>query len=330
MPMKNILALAALLSTALLAGCGKKHDENTLRFGLFPNITHAQGVIAYQMSLEGRGWYEKRLGVDIQWFPFNAGPTAMNSIFSDALDVTYVGPNPAINAYIKSNGSDIRIVAGAADGGSGMVVNPKLGIEKPADFKGKKIATPQYANTQDVACRAWVLENGMTVNAGGGGDVDVVPTANPEQLALFSRGDIDACWTVEPWISRLEQAGGAKMFKFEPDAVTTILVSSAKTVRDRPELVKKLYDAHVELTKWINDNPDEARALVLKGIESLTRNKLDPAIADSSWKRINFTPKVNRDGIEKFVDQSIKIGFIKERMDMDGLFPDVEKLGGRK
>ena len=325
--MKKVFALSALVCALLFSGCGKKRDDNVLRFGMFPNITHAQGVIAYQMTQEGRGWYEERLGVKIEWYKFNAGTMAMNSIMANALDVTYVGPNPAINTYTKSNGKEIRVIAGAADGGSGMVVNPKLGIKEPKDFKGRVIATPQYANTQDVACRAWVIANGMTVNSGSGGDVNIVPTANPEQLALFMGGKIDACWTVEPWISRLEISGGAQMFLNEPDAVTTILVSSAKTFSEKPELIKKLHAAHVELTQWINDNPEEAQRLVLKGIESLTRNKLDPEIAASSWKRITFTPKVNRVGIERFVDQCVKIGFIKERTDMAGLFPDIEKIG---
>ena len=325
--MKNLFSSILLAALVVLTGCFKKDDGRTeLRVGLFPNVTHAQGVIAYQMSLEGRGWFEERLGGDVKitWSSFNAGPTAMNAIFSNALDITYVGPNPAINAFTKSAGREIRIVAGSADGGSGLIVNPGLGIEKPQDFKGKRIATPQYANTQDVACRAWVIKNGMKVNQGAGGDVDVVPTANPEQLALFSRGDIDACWTVEPWLSRLETQGGGKIFINEEDAVTTIVVSSVKMLNEHPELVKKFRQAHIELTKWINENPEEAQAMVLKGLESLTRNRMDPALVASAWKRIDFTPAVNRAGIEQFVDDSILCGFINERINMDPLFINFE------
>lgn len=323
--MKTALIFAACAAMTIFSGCSKKADDGVteLNMGFFPNVTHAQGVIAYQMSKEGRGWFEERLGdkVKISWTSFNAGPSAMNSIYAGALDVTYVGPNPAINAFIKSGGQEIRILAGAADGGAGLVANPKLGIKSPEGWKGKSIATPQFANTQDVACRAWVIANGMTVNQGAGGDVKVIPTANPEQLALFSRGDIDGAWTVEPWVSRLEREGGGEMFFFEKDAVTTILVSSAGMLRDKPELVEKIKRAHVELTEWINANPEEARKLVLKGIESLTRAKMDPALVESAWRRITFTPKLNRAGIEKFVGDSISCGFIKERMDLSALFP---------
>lgn len=320
--MKIFIKIVLLLSSLVFFACAKK-NENELRMGLFPNVTHAQGVIAYQMSLEGNDWFKKYLGDDVKitWYPFNAGPTAMNAILSDALDVTYVGPNPAINSFIKSE--TVRIIAGSADGGSGLVVNPKLDIKTPSDFKGKKIATPQYANTQDVACRAWVIANGMTVNNGAGGDVIVVPTQNPDQLSLFKRGDIEACWTVEPWLSRLEQAG-AKMYLPEKDSVTTILVTSAAFLKDKPASVEKIYKAHVELTKWVNENPKEAQEIFLRGFESLTKGKLDPAILASAWPRITFTSKLNRAGIETFVDQSISCGFIKERKDMNALFPKIE------
>ncbi len=326
--MKKIALLSAfLLGFAGLACVAAENKEKiTLRLGMFPNVTHAQALVAYQMSLDGKGWFESRLGDDVKidWYSFNAGPSAMQSIFANALDMTYVGPNPAINAYIKSGGADIRIVAGSADGGSALLVNPKLGIEKPEDFKGKKIATPQYANTQDVACRAWVIANKMTVNGGSGGDVSIVPTQNPDQLALFSKGDIDACWTVEPWISRLENVG-AKIFLNDQDAVTTILVSSSRFMKRNPELVAKMQKAHIELTEWINANPEEAKAYVLKGILSITKSKLEPELINSAWQKITFTSKINRKGIEAFIDQSISCGFIKKRVDTAALFPNLEK-----
>ena len=336
--MKKSLFILPILSLFALCACSPKEDPNApkkleLNVGLFPNVTHAQGLIAYQMSQEGRPWFEKRLGenVKINWFAFNAGPSAMESMLTGAIDLTYVGPNPAINSFIKSHGADVRIIAGAADGGAGLVVNPKLGIKTPQDFKSKKIASPQYANTQDVAARAWVIANNMTVDNGAGGDVQIIPTKNPDQLALFLSGDIDAVWGVEPWITILEKNGGAKMFLFEKEAVTTILTSSVKALRENGELIKKFRDAHVELTKWINENPKEAKELVLKGIESIThsKGKISPELVDSAWERIIFTPEINRKGIEKFVDDASACGFIKERIEMAPLFYKFEENNGK-
>lgn len=148
----------------------------------------------------GRGWFEQRLGADvkIRWFVSNAGPSAMEAIFAKSIDLTYVGPNPAINAHLKSGGEEIRIVAGACSGGAALVVQADGRIKTDADFRGKKVATPQFGNTQDVAARAWLHSKGYRVTMTGG-DVLVLPTANADQLALFKKGDLDAVWTVEPW-----------------------------------------------------------------------------------------------------------------------------------
>jgi NitT/TauT family transport system substrate-binding protein len=178
--MKSLLTL--LIAMALgITGCNKApqtkeakiEGETQLRFGHFPNVTHAQGVIAHHLSRQGKGWYEERLGpnVEIQWFTYNAGPSAMEAIFANSIDATYVGPGPAINAYIKARGEDIRIIANAATGGAALVVQPDGGINAPADFRGKKVATPQLGNTQDVACRAWLTAQGFKVTQLGWGRV---------------------------------------------------------------------------------------------------------------------------------------------------------------
>ncbi|MBO7521057.1 MAG: ABC transporter substrate-binding protein [Opitutales bacterium] len=304
------LALSALIG---LFGCGK-NSAKVVNVGMFPNVTHAQGVIAYQLSKEGRGWFEKYLpeGYKIEWISFNAGPSAINSIFGGDLDMTYVGPNPAINGYIKSGGKSVRLLAGSADGGAGLLVNPNLGIKTPQDFKGKIIGTPQLANTQDVACRAWLIANGLKINEGAGGDVEILPTKNPQQLPVFKRGDMDAAWTVEPWVSRLEAEAGAKMFLFEKDAVTTVFVARTAFLKEKPEIAKALLQAHKDLTKWINENPEEAQKLARKGIKSITGTDIPPELIASAWKRITFTPELNRAGIEKFVADSISCGFIKK------------------
>src|SRR5436853_1526178 len=147
----SILGLVAINSVSA---------ETKIRVGHFPNITHAQGLIAHALTRQGKGWFEHRLGADvkIEWFVYNAGPSAMEAIFANSIDLTYVGPGPALNAYSKANGGEIRLIAGAANGGAGLVIQPDSNFKAPADFRGKKIATPQLGNTQDISCRAWLSE----------------------------------------------------------------------------------------------------------------------------------------------------------------------------
>jgi NitT/TauT family transport system substrate-binding protein len=236
--------LAALAALLLLLPLPSR-AQTVLRVGHFPNITHAQGLVAHALSREGKGWFEQRLGpgVTIQWYVYNAGPSAMEAILAKSIDLTYVGPNPAINAYAKSRGAEVRIVAGSADGGAALVVHTDSALKAPADFRGKTIATPQLGNTQDVTARAWLAAGGLKITQAGG-DAQVIPTANPDQLSLFQQGKLDAVWTVEPWVSRLEQEAHGKVFLEQPDAVTTVLVASVKLLKTQPALVEKFRAAH--------------------------------------------------------------------------------------
>lgn len=226
------------LTALVLFGCEKPVGKKpVVRFGHFPNITHAQGVIAHALSRQGEGWFEQRLGpeVEIQWFTYNAGPSAMEAMFAGSLDVTYVGPNPALNAHFKSNAAEIRIIAGAANGGAALVVGPGGSIGKPGDLRGRKIATPQLGNTQDISCRAWLKAQGFHITQTGG-DVIVLPTANPDQLGALQNGDVAAVWTVEPWVTRLEREAHAKVMLEETDVITTWLAASTKFLNNQREL----------------------------------------------------------------------------------------------
>jgi NitT/TauT family transport system substrate-binding protein len=298
------------------------HGQNktTIRFGHFPNITHAQGVIAHALSRQGKGWFEQRLGpnVEIQWFTYNAGPSAMEAIFAKSLDVTYVGPGPAINAYLKSNGEEIRVISGAANGGAALVVKADSPIKTPADFRGKKVATPQLGNTQDISCRAWLKAQGFKVTQTGG-DLMVVPTANPDQLPLFLNGGVDAVWTVEPWVTRLERDAKARVFLEDKDTITTWLVSSVKFLRDQRDLSKKIADANVEFTNWIQQNQAEAQKLLIEELKAETRADFSPDAVAQAWKRIQFTSDVSRELIAKSVRDGKEAGFLKGSTDTSKL-----------
>lgn len=295
--------------------------DSRIRVGHFPNITHAQGLVAHALSRQGKGWFEARLGAGtkIEWFVYNAGPSAMEAIFARSIDLAYVGSGPALNAYTKSRGEEIRLIAGAANGGAGLVIQPGQDWKTPADFRGKRIATPQLGNTQDISCRAWLIEGGLKITQLGG-DAQVIPTQNPDQLSLFKLRKVDGVWTVEPWLSRLEQEASAKVIVEEKDVATTVLVSSTKFVSEQRELAKKFVQAHTELTDWIIKNPEEAQRLIKAELLEETRSDMSPEVIAAAWKRIVFTAKIPRPAVEQFVQNSVRTGFIKVSPDLSKLF----------
>ena len=314
------LSLALALLAAPFLGPAASAQTATLRIGHFPNITHVQALVARGMARQGKGWFEQRLGpgVKLDWFIYNAGPSAMEAIFADSIDLTYVGPSPAINAYAKARGEDIRIVAGAVEGGAALVVQPDAGLRGPADFRGKRIATPQLGNTQDVAARAWLTAGGLRVTPTGG-DAQVIPTANPDQLALFQRRQLDAVWTVEPWVTRLEMEAGGQVLVEERESVTTVLVSSAKFLRDGRDLARRFVAAHEELTAWIKANPEDAQRLVRRELSAQTRTEVKPELITRAWARIVLTPAVSRDALEGFVAKAKDAGFLRTAPDLSRL-----------
>jgi len=317
MKTKFILVSFALCALSLSA---RAQEKITIRFGHFPNITHAQGVIAHALSRQGKGWFEERLGpkVEIQWFTYNAGPSAMEAMFAGWLDLTYVGQGPALNAHFKSNGAEMRVIAGAANGGAALVVKGDSPIKTAADFRGKKIATPQLGNTQDVSCRAWLKAQGFKITQTGG-DVIVLPTANPDQLPLFQNGGVDAVWTVEPWVTRLERDAKARVFLEDKDVITTWLVSTAKFLSSQRDLAKKAVAANAELTDWIQKNPDEAQKLLIDELTAETRATFAPDAVAQAWKRIKFTTAVPNELIAKAVQDGKDAGFLKGSTDTSKL-----------
>jgi NitT/TauT family transport system substrate-binding protein len=316
----KIKTTAILGMFLLCASFVTAQEKIVIRFGHFPNITHAQGVIAHALSRQGKGWFEKRLGpnVEIQWFTYNAGPSAMEAIFAGSLDVTYVGPSPALNAYFKSNGEEIRVISGAANAGAALVLRADSPIRTAADFRGKKIATPQLGNTQDISCRAWLKTHDFKITLTGG-DVLVIPAANPDQLGLLQKGSVDAVWTVEPWVTRLERDAKARVFLEDKNTITTWLVSSVKFLLNRRDLARKIADVNTELTKWIQKNEVEAQKLLIEELKAETRADFSPDAVAQAWKRIQFTSDVSRDLIAKSVQDGKDAGFLKGPTDTSKL-----------
>ena len=306
----------------ILTACGggeeQKAGARVLRVGHFPNVTHAHGVVAHHLTRTGHGWFEERLGpdVEIEWYVFNAGPSAMEALLAGSIDLTYVGPNPALNAHIRSRGEEVRVVAGAVRGGAALVVGKDSGITGPPDFRGKKVATPQFGNTQDVVCRAWLLDHGFRVTQTGG-DVLVVPTQNPDQLTLLARGDLDAAWTVEPWVSRLEMEAGARVMLEEPDAITTVLAASARFLGKDRDMARRFVRAHDELTAWLVAHPAEAQRMVREEIRAETRSDLPEALIARCWPRLRITSDITREAFESFLARAVQTGFLERPVPLD-------------
>lgn len=296
----------------------------TIRVGHFPNVTHVQGLVAHHFSRTGQGWFEKRLGKDvkIEWYVYNAGPSAIEAILAGSVDLTYVGPNPALNAYAKSNGEEIRILAGAATGGAALVVQPDSGLKQPADFRGKTIATPQLGNTQDIACRAWLANGGLKITQIGG-EATVIPTPNPDQISLFQQRKLDAVWTVEPWVSRLEREAGGKVVLEQSKDSVTVLASGVKFVKDKSGLVRKFVQAHEELTEWILAHPDQAKIMVMQELAVETQAKVSAELIAQAWKRIMLRSEVSVEEFQQFVSNAQRTGFMRTTPDLARL---IERL----
>jgi NitT/TauT family transport system substrate-binding protein len=323
------IAILSLLGVLVLTGCnresGTADGKVTLRVGHFPNITHAQALIAKEMKQEGKDWYGERLGPDVtlQWFVYNAGPSAMEAIFAGSIDLTYVGPNPVLTAYDRSKGEEIRVVCGASAGGAALIVPADGRLSKPEDFRGKRLATPQLGNTQDVAARAWLHQNGFKVTQMGG-DVQVLPTANPDQLSLFQQGKIDAVWTVEPWVSRLEMEANGKIMIEEKEALAAVLACSVEALETRRDLVAKFVAGHKELTEWINQNPAEAKRLVAAALTRETRRTFPPALADHAWPRLKFSTEISQKSFDELVKEAQSVGFLQGATALDRLVTPIQ------
>jgi NitT/TauT family transport system substrate-binding protein len=317
---KRVLVIFVFILSLSISGWGQ---GTVIRVGAFPNITHPQAMVG-----KANGWFEKALGSNakIDWKSFNAGPSAIEALFSGAIDMTYIGPNPAITGYVRSQGEALRIVAGATSGGASLIVRNDSGIDKPEDFHGKKVASPQMGNTQDVALRAWLKAHGMK-SADKGGDVQVVPLANPDQLTLFLKKELDAAWAPEPWATRLIREGNGRLFLDERDLwpqgqfVTAHLIVSTKFLREHPDLVKTWIRAHVELTDWINGHLPEAKKILNQQIQKETTKALSPGVLDEAFGRLQVTYDPIRNALLTSARSAYDAGFLGRQMpDLSGMY----------
>ncbi|GAA2081053.1 ABC transporter substrate-binding protein [Actinomadura alba] len=321
-------ALAVLTGAGALTACGS--DSGTdgsggsggseIKLGYFPNITHATALVGIQ-----KGFFTKQLGsgVKLTTATFNAGPSATEALFSGAIDATYIGPSPAINAWAKSHGKAIKIISGAASGGASLVVNPS--IKSVEDLRGKTIATPQLGNTQDVALRYYLKQKGLRTDKNGGGDVKVRPQDNAVTLQSFAQGAIDGAWVPEPHASRLVLENKGKRLLNENDLwpgrkfVVTHLIVRTEFLKSHPDLVKKLVAGSVEANAFINSDPAGAKKSANAQLAELSGKPLKDDVLESSFKEIAFTDDPIASSLHEGAKHAQEIGLL-EPVDLAGIY----------
>jgi len=315
-------AVLAAASVTGLAACGNSDAGSgpvTLRLGHFPNLTHATAIVGVE-----KGIFAQQLGdaAKLEVKQFNAGPAAVEALFSGAIDATFIGPNPAINAWAQSKGKAVKIVAGSASGGVFLVTKPE--ITAVEDLRGKTIATPQLGNTQDVALRYWLKQKGYTTTKEGGGDVHIKPQDNAVTVDAFKSGAIDGAWVPEPTAARLVAAGG-KVLVDERDLwpsgkfVITHLLVSTKFLNEHRDVVKRLISGVVESNAFINANPTEAQKFVSDGIGRLTGKPLDAKLTAEAWKSITFLDDPLAESLMVGAQHAQETGLL-EPVDLNGIY----------
>ncbi len=254
---------------------------------------------------------------------FNAGGAASEALLNGAIDATYIGPNPAINAFAQSGGAAIRIIAGATSGGAYLVVKPE--ITTVADLRGKKVATPALGNTQDVALRTWLADNGLVTDKQGGGDVSILPQENAQTLETFTSGAIDGAWVPEPWATRLVQEGGGKVLVDEgtlwPDGeyVTTHLIVRTDYLETHPDIIEALLAGHLAANELVNNDAVKARELTNQGIEKITGKTIAEEVIAAAWPNLTFTVDPIASSLKGSADHATKVGLL-DPVDLSGIY----------
>lgn len=322
MKMRKIIStLLVILILGVFSGCGnnidseKQTDGNTtVRIGFFPNITHSQALIGKQNKS-----FEKAFGknIKVEWKQFNAGSSEIESFLAGAIDIGYIGPGPAINGYTKSKG-DVQIIAGASDAGAILISRKDEPIKSVKELANKKVAVPQFGNTQDLSLRNLLQKNGLKDKTKGG-NVEIVQADNPDIKTLLTTKQIDAALVPEPWGSRLVVETGANVV-LDYDKIwrngkypTAVVLVRKEFLKDHPDLVEKFLKTHVELTDYIQKNGNKASDVVNNQIYTLTKSKLSNNVLISSFKRITTTNNPEKDAINEMVDLSVNTGFIKQK-----------------
>lgn len=335
---RRVALLGLIATTTILTACVDASAAGTatagttevVRLGYFPTVTHAPALVGIT-----EGTFRRHLGgTQLSTTAFNAGPEAVEALFADAVDIAYVGPNPAINAFHRSRGEAIRIISGSTSGGAALVV--AAGIDDVNDLRGAEVATPQLGNSQDVALRVWLREQGMRTDTAGGGDVSIVPRSNADTLDAFRSGSISAAWVPEPWVSRLVLEGGGTVLVDESDLwpggshVTTQVVVRTEFLERHPDLVAAVLSGHLDALGLITENPVRAREATNAGIERISGARLSDEVLARAWAHLTFTSDPLAGTLRQVAADAEAVGLLSD-VDLSGIHDLrlLESLDGR-
>ncbi|MFD5748933.1 aliphatic sulfonate ABC transporter substrate-binding protein [[Kitasatospora] papulosa] len=302
------------------AADGEKLSLDEVKLGYFPNLTHATALIGVQ-----DGHIQKELGGTVlKTSTFNAGPSGIEALNAGSIDIGFIGPSPSVNGFTKSNGQNLRVIGGSASGGVKLVVDPKK-IKTLDDLKGRKIATPQKGNTQDVALINWINERGWKVDTESGkGDAAVVRSDNKVTPDAFTSGSIDGAWVPEPTASKLVTLGGRVLLderSIWPDKkfVITHIVVSQTFLKEHPDAVEAVMRGTVKTNAWINAHPDEAKASANRALEKLSGKPLPADVLDLAWPSIRITDDPLAETLKTQSEWAVESKLLPE-VDLHGIY----------
>jgi NitT/TauT family transport system substrate-binding protein len=313
----GIIALVGLTQASV------DDSQNKIRVAFFPSIVHAVPIIGMETQIFANNLNDD---LDIEVKIFDSGPQVIESIFSNSVDIAYVGPGPVINGFLKSDGNDLKILAGAANGGASFVIQKNSGLELIENYSGKRVAAPQISNTQDVSLRHYLAENGLK-SAEKGGDVFVLNIANPDIYTLFAKGDIDGAWVPEPWATMLvEELDGIRLFdenEFWPENKfsSVLLIGRSDYIEKNPEIIKKWINANEKTVQWINNHPDESKKLYNEFLKSYMGRTLPENIVEKSFSNIIITSEPLENSVYTFAERADALGYLgRDGYTLDGIF----------
>jgi len=312
-----------LLSVLGIVFSSNTTHENKIRIGYFPNIGHAIPIVGIE-----KGFFEDSIGdlAKIETRVFDSGPQAIEALFADSIDIAYVGPGPAIIGFLNSENHNIKILAGAASGGASFIVHPNSEINSASDFAGKKIATLQIGNTQDVSLRYYLSENGLKP-AEKGGSVIVYNISNPDIYILFVKGEIDGAWVAEPWATILEtELGGKRLFHEEElwpnnEFASVLLIGNIDYFENNKEFMLPFLNSHLETAIWITEHPIETRIVFNDFLNSYLGQSLSDDVVDIALSNIVITADPKPNSVLTFAERADTLGYLgRHGYDLSGIF----------
>ena len=319
----GIVVIVAIAITIISFSDSDQINQDKIRVAFFPSIGHIIPIVGLEEKIFEKGIGEEK---QIETKLFDSGPQVIESIFSGSIDVAYVGPGPIINGFLKSDGKDIKILSGAASGGASFIIQPNSGLESLENFDGKRIASPQISNSQDVSLRHYLESHGLK-SVENGGTVFVLNISNPDIYTLFAKGDIDGAWVPEPWATILvQELDGIRLFNEEKlwpneEFASVLLIVRTEYLENNPETIQKWVESHEKIVIWVNSNPDKSKSLFSSFLIDYMGKSLPTKIIDESFSNITITSDPIKNSVIIFAERADSLGYLgRDGYNLDGIF----------